>query len=302
MIQSKNVKARLFFTYLKDKTELFLHVKPRGTIGSRSVYRRAPGDAAMGLRIDALLDTVGVLKSELEIWVLLYPPEIRTTTIYAPSDLTDDEIDGYIHETVLSNQPYLINYDWNNYLLKRRDNGQGEDMVTISFIGKRVLPRIKALLHRDASKINFIGDGLQFLTVDENEFPQLRGQTYELILPYDEMYFKTIIRSGIHFESLGLPHGCSSEFGHYKLEAEQAYLKVNHDMSKLDLPLFQPLVPKSLWKETLLTPAAFPCWYIASKSMTQMEQANFAQLFHAEENPLSQREQKMVHPDYHFYT
>ncbi|MCF7823458.1 MAG: hypothetical protein K9N35_04730 [Candidatus Marinimicrobia bacterium] len=298
MIHSKDVKARLFFTYLKDKTELFLYVKPHDTTGSRCVYRRAPGDAAMSYRIHALLENTGVLKSEIEIWVLLYPPEIRTTTIYAPSGLSDKEISVHIHENVLLNQPYSLKYDWKNYLLQRRDNGHDEDMVTITFLGKNVLPRIRSLLGKDTAKINFIGDGLQFLNVNMKIFPQLRGQTYELILPYDEIYYKAIIRSGVHFESLGLPHGCSAEFGHYKLRSEQVYLKMGNQGSKLDLPVFQPLVPVDEWKETYLTPSAFPSWYIALRSMDQETQVNFAERFHQEEKLVRNHTSLSIGPAY----
>jgi len=299
MIQSQKVNARLFITYLKDKTELFLYVKARGTTGSRCVYRRSPGDTAMSYRIESLLEHAHVLKSDLEIWIMLYPPEIRTTTIYAPSDLTDHELTGHIRETVLSNQPYSIQYDWDNYLVRRRDNGHDQDMLTITFIGKKVLPRIRSLLYKDHGKINFIGDGLQFLAVNEQDYPQVRGQTYELILPYDEIYYKTVVRSGIHFESLGLPHGCSAEFGPYRLEAEQIYLKVHRERTKLDLPVFQPLVPRQIWKETFLTPAAFPSWYIALQSLDQQEQANFAEIFHLQQNRPDRRDQVGSH-NYYF--
>lgn len=281
MICSENTKARLFLTYLKDKTELFLYVKPHGTVGSHCIYRRSPGDAAMSLRIQALLDTAGVLRSELEIWILLYPPEIRTTTIYTPSNLSDAEIRQHIRERVLSNLPYFINYDWKRFMLRRRENGHGKDMVTVTFLGKNVLPRIRSLLQKDYPKVNFIGDGLQFLSVDETMIPQVRGKTYELVLPYDEIYYKAVFRSGIHFESVGLPHGCCSEFGSYKLEPEQVYLKFIRETTNLDLPLFQPLVPKAEWKETFLTPSAFPTWYIAHRSMEQGETINFSELFHS---------------------
>ncbi|NQV14359.1 hypothetical protein HQ531_02790, partial [bacterium] len=72
MIHSKDIKARLFFTYLKDKTELFLYVNPRGTTGSEMMFRRAPGDAAMNLRIQTLLDNAEVQRFNTEIWILLY--------------------------------------------------------------------------------------------------------------------------------------------------------------------------------------------------------------------------------------
>ncbi len=299
MIHSKNVKARLFFTYLKDKTELFLYIKPQGTSGSRIIYRRAPGDAAMSLRIEALLENAGILRSDIEIWILLYPPEIHTTTIYIPSELSDLEIASHIRESVLSNQPYAINYDWKNYIMQRRENGHKQEMVTITFLGKNVLPRIRSLLYKDHPKVNFIGDGLQFLNVDNTRTPQVRGETYELFLPYDEIYYKATFRSGIHFESLGLPHGCSSEFGPYKLEPEQVYLKINRNGSKLDLPVFQPLVPKVVWKETLLTPAAFPTWYIALRSMEQHDHVNFAELFHAAKDQEKPAKQKGVTPDHY---
>lgn len=282
MIKSKNTKARLFITYLKDKTELYLYVKPHGTVGSRSIYRRSPGDAAMCLRIQALLDNAGVQRSDLEIWILLYPPEIRTSTLYVPSSLSDDEIIGYVRETAILNLPYFLYYDWKNHLIKRWENGHGKDMVTVTCLGKNVLPRIKSLLYKDYPKINFIGDGLQFLALDESEISGVRGKTYELILPYDETYYKAVFRSGIHFESIGHPKGNSSPLGKGKLRPEQIYIKFAHNTTRIDLPVFQPLVSRSEWKEAFLTPSAFPSWYIARKSMKNRETVNFAALFHSE--------------------
>lgn len=284
MIHSKNIQARLYFTYLKDKTELFLYVKPHDTSGSEMVYRRSPGDAAMNLRIQALLDNIGILRSNLEIWILLYPPEIYTTTIYAPSNLSSIEIGQHIRENILGKLAYPINYDLENYHLKKRDNGSGQNMLTITLLGKNVLSRIRSLLYKNISKVTFIGDGLQFLNVDELDFPQTRGQNYEVILPYDEIYFRAGFRSGIHVESCGLPHASSPYFGCYKLDSQQVYLKCSYNGSGVDLPLIHPLVPEMEWRDALLTPAAFPTWFIARNSLKQKPHMSFTKLLQSDQN------------------
>ena len=295
MIVSPNIKARLYFTYLKDKTELFLYVKPHDTTGSAMIYRRSPGDAAMNLRIQALLDNIGVLRSNLEIWILLYPPEINTTTLYAPSGLSGLKLSQHIRENVLVKLAYPINYDLENYILKKRDNGSGEDMLTITLLGKNVLSRIRSLLYKNISKVTFVGDGLQFLNMDEMDFPQTRGQNYEVILPYDEIYFRAGFRSGIHVESCGLPHACSPYFGRYKLDSQQVYLKCSYCGTAEDLPQIHPVVPKSEWNDALLTPAAFPTWFIARNSMKQKPKHSFTKLLQAD-----QSNTQRIYPTHHY--
>ncbi|NQV15530.1 hypothetical protein HQ531_08745 [bacterium] len=233
----------------------------------------------MNLRIQTLLDNAEVQRFNTEIWILLYPPEIHTSSIYVPSHATRKEINGQIRDEVFPKLPYSLNYDWNNFSLQRRDNGYGQDMVTITVLGKEVLPRIKALLYKNSARVNFVGDGLQFLNVDETQFPQVRGQTYEVILPYDEVYYRADFRSGVHIESCGLPHAGTSDFGQYKLKSQQVYLKFDYNGTIIDLPLFQPIVPKVEWMEALLTPAAFPTWYVARNSMRKNGSVNFVHQF-----------------------
>ena len=280
MIDRPQAKARLFFTYLKDKTELFLYVKPHSTTGSAMVYRRAPGDAAMNLRIQSLLDSTGVLRSNTEIWILLYPPEIFTTTIYVQSSATEFEIAEQVRADLLPKLPYSINYDWESYLMKRLDNGSGEDMVTVTILGKDVLPRIKSLLFKNYTKVTFIGDGLQFLNVNTQYFPQSRSHSYKVILPYDELYYVAAFRSGNHVESRVLTHACSEYFGDYLILPQQVYLDLRDQKSNNDLPQIQPIVRKRDWIEALLIPAAFPNWYIAKSSLKHKISINFADHFH----------------------
>jgi hypothetical protein len=280
MITSEHKKARLFISYFKDKTELFLYKKATGTNGSHCIYRRSPGDAAMHLRINSLLEISGLLRSEIEIWIMLYPPEIHTTTFYVSSNVPDSKISNSIHEQILSSNPYFIHYDWKNFILERRENGHGKDMVTVTFVGRQVLPRIRSLLYKDMGKVNFIGDGLQFLSVDERQIPDIRGLSYEIVLPYGESYYRAMFRSGIHFESIcHVKHNWSpAAFG--KMDPEQVYLKYELRDTRMDVPMILPLVLKSEWKEALLTPAAFPLWFIAGKTMYAKPNANFADVFH----------------------
>ena len=278
MMRSERAKARLFMTYLKDKIELYLYKKPNGTQGSSSIYRRSPGDAAMHVRIETLLDICGVLRSEVEIWVILYPPEIHTTTFYVATEITDDHVVELVHEQILFNNPYFIHYDRNNFLMQRRENGHGKDMVTVAFVGKKVLPRIRSLLYRDYGKVNFLGDGLQFLAVDEEEVPDIRGSTYEIVLPYGETFYKAVFRSGVHFESVCHPKHNAYHLGAGKLNPEQVYLSYELKSPKLDLPMLLPLVHRGEWKEAYLTPAAFPLWYIAQRTMHMDTRLNFAEL------------------------
>lgn len=280
MIRTANTKARLFITYLKDKTELFLYVKPRGTKGSRCVYRRSPGDAAMHLRIDSLLEICKVLPSEIEIWIILYPPEIHTTTFYVPVGTSTVKIKRRIQEQILPDNPYFIHYDWENFLIKRRENGHGKEMVTVSFLGGNVLPRIRALLYKDFGKINFLGDGLQFLAIDETLIPDVRGRTYEILLPYGEAYYKAVFRSGVHFESICHPKINGAFGGRRKMNPEQVYLRYELMNRKRETIMLLPLVDRAEWKEAYLTPSAFPLWYIANNSMRIHEPMNFAGLFH----------------------
>lgn len=258
---------------------MFLYVKPRGTSGSEMSFRRTPGDAALHVRIQTILENAGVQRSNTEIWILLYPPEIHTSSFYVPSGSTLQDIKAQIHDDIFPRLPYSFNYDWDNTLIQRRENGYNCDMVTVTVLGKNVLERIKSLLSKNSGKVTFIGDGLQFLNVDENQFPQVRGQTYEVILPYDEMYYRADFRSGIHVESCGLPHGGSLDFGNYKLKAQQVYLKFSYNGTIIDLPLFQPIVPKVEWMDALLTPAAFPTWYVARNSMQKRDLVNLVHQF-----------------------
>ncbi len=291
MIQTTNFKARLFFTYLKDKTELLLYVKPKSTSGSEMIYRRSPGDAAMNRRIQAVLDNAGVNRFDTEIWIMLYPPEIHTTTMYIPSHANPQEVKELIHEQVFTNMPYPINYDWENYSIKVRDNGNDENMVTVTILGKDVLPRIRELLHENYSRVTFIGDGLQFLNVDDSLLGPARNTTYEMILPYDEMFYLAAFRSGIHVESSVLTHAGSSRFGDYLLKRDQVYLDFRRQEGLMDQPEIQPVVSLKEWKELQLTPSAFPCWFVSKNSLNQQIQANFAKtaLFH---DRMSQKENR----------
>ena len=275
MIHSQKTKARLFFTYLKDKTELFLYVKTHGTSGSEMTYRRAPGDAAMNLRIQAILDHAKVRISDTEIWILLYPPEIYTTTMYIPSHVSRSEVIALIHEQIFSTLSYPINYDWVNYHITVHENGYNENMVTVTILGKDVLPRIQELLDDNYDRVRFIGDGLQFLNIESTFFQQLRGQTYKMILPYDEMYYTAAFRSGIHVESSVLTHACSSSFGDYELNQQQVYLDIRQKKNLIHQPGIQPVVPSSEWKSAHLTSAAFPTWFIARNSLHKGEKVNF---------------------------
>ncbi len=278
MIQTQKSKARLFFTYLKDKTELFLYVKPHGTSGSEMTYRRAPGDAAMNLRIQAILDHARVNISETEIWILLYPPEIHTTTLYIPSHASRSEVRALIQEQIVPNLSYSINYDWENYKLTVHENGHGENMVTVTILGRDVLPRIQELLHENFGRVNFIGDGLQFLNIEDTFCQLLLGQTYEMILPYDEVYYTAAFRSGLHVESAVLTHACSSSFGDYELSQQQVYLDIRQKKKLLHQPKIQPVVRYAEWKHARLASAAFPTWFIARNSMHQREKVNFVNL------------------------
>ena len=282
MLHSKHINARLFFTYLKDKTELFLYIKPRSTYGSAMIYRRSPGDAAMNHRIQTLLDNAQVSPSRTDIWVMLFPPEIHTTTIYTPAHLTAKELRHEIEEQILAKLQYSYNYDWKNYIIQKRDNGYGQDMVTVTILGKHVLARIRSLLFKNYTRVSFIGDGMQFLSIDVSKFPHARGQIYEVILPYDEIYYKAVFRSGIHLKSKVLTHACSDYFGHYHLLKQQAYLDLSRSGLQGDLPQIQPIVPKAEWLDALLTPAAFPSWFVATNSLRQADISNFAETFQAQ--------------------
>lgn len=276
MLRSEKTKARLFITYLKDKVELFLYVKPRNTVGAQYVYRRSPGDAALRLRFAAMLENARVLPSEMEIWVLLYPPEIRTSTFYASSERTNSDIRELIQERLIVNLPYFMNYDLDRVAFRRYRNGDGKDMVTVTLLGKSILYRIKDLLYKDFTKVTFIGDGLQFLALDYNSKPYLRGKTYECILPYDETCYKAIFRAGIHFESIAHPKLSTVVGGPTCFKPEQVYLKLNYLETSLDLPLIQPLISQQEWQRANLTAAAFPLWYIASQTMEFDKPVNFA--------------------------
>ncbi len=275
MNYASDYKARLFFTYLKDKTELFLYVKPIGTSGSEMVYRRTPGDAAMNLRIRAIFENVGIPALSTEIWILLYPPEIHTTTLYIPAHASRREVRALIREQLLVSLPYSVNYDWDNYSLRVHDNGNEENMVTVTILGKHVLPRIQELLKDNFNNVTFFGDGLQFLNVGETFCPYMKHQTYKVILPYDEIYFHAGFRSGIHVDSSVLTHACSSSFGAYKLRNQQVYIDFRHEKRVDFQPQMQPIVPTAMWKDALLTPSAFPTWFIAHNSMHEQDLINF---------------------------
>ena len=297
MIQSQKSRARLFLTYLKDKTELFLYVKPHGTSPSEMTYRRAPGDAAMNERIKAILDHAGVHNSETEIWILLYPPEIYTTTLYIPSHALRSEVKALIHEQLFSTLSYPSNYNWDNYSLTSHENGNDENMVTVTILGRDVLPRIQELLTDNFNRVTFIGDGLQFLNIESTFFRLLRGQTYEMILPYDEIYYTAAFRSGIHVESSVLTHGCSSSFGDYRLSHQQVYLDMRQKKNVIHQPKIQPVVPRSEWQSARLTSAAFPTWFIARNSMYLREIVNFAK-----QNPDTENRSKRKHQAKKFET
>lgn len=292
MANSKQSSARLFFTYLKDKTELFLYMKPHGTSGSQLTYRRAPGDSAMNLRIHSILDHAKVQKSETEIWILLYPPEIHTTTMYLPTHASGSEVKALIREQIFMNLPYSINYDWENYALTLHENGNNENMVTVTILGKDVLPRIRELLTDYFDMVKFVGDGLQFLNIERSFFKQLRGRNYEMILPYDEMYFVGAFRSGLHVESSVLTHACSSSFGEYKLKPQQVYLDVRQQKNLIHQPKIQPVVRGRDWQNAGLTQAAFPTWFIALNSMQQTGMVNFVR--HSSGSRLKDQDKKKI--------
>ena len=221
----------------------------------------------MNYRIQSLLDQSGVLRSQMEIWVMLYPPEILTSTLYAPRNATKYDLRELIREQVFVNLPYSVNYDWENYLIRITDNGDGTDMVTVSILGKSVIPRVRSLLHKGFSKVTFLGDGLQFLAVNEKHFPHTRGRSYQVILPYDELFYLAGFRSGFHISSCALTHANSISFGPYRLEHQQAYLDCHQNGSPIEWPRIQPLVSLSDWRDEFLTPAAFPAWFIARQAL-----------------------------------
>lgn len=275
MIHTQKSKARLYLTYLKDKTELLLYVKPHGTSGSEISYRRAPGDEAMNKRINSILDHSNISNSEIEIWILLYPPEIYTTTMYIPAHASPSEMRALIHEQIFSILSYPVRYDWENYTLTIHENREGENMVTVTILGKDVLPRIRDLLNENYDSVRFIGDGLQFLNIGSTFFEHLWGQTYNMILPYDEVYFQAAFRSGLHVESSVLTHAASSSFGDYKLGHQQVYLDIRQKKNMPHQPQIQPVVSVQEWRKARLTPAAFPSWFIACNSLKQNDLTNF---------------------------
>jgi len=268
-------KARLYFTYLKDKTELLLYVRPHGTSGSEISYRRAPGDEAINKRIKSILDHSKISIADTEIWILLYPPEIYTTTMYVPAHANASELKALIHEQIFSTLYYPVRYDWENYRLTIHENREGENMVTVTILGKDVLPRIHTLLSENYGRVRFIGDGLQFLNVGSTFFEHLWGKTYNMILPYDEVYFQAAFRSGVHVESSVLTHAASSTFGEYKLAHQQVYLDFREKKNILHQPQIQPVVSIDTWREACLTSSAFPSWFIACNSLKQSNLKNF---------------------------
>lgn len=282
------IRARLMVTYLKDKTELLLYVFPKNTRGSATVYRRTPGDAAIDLRIETLLENVQIKRSNIEIWVMLYPPEIITATLYTSSYASRHEIDQQIREELMPKLSYAHKYDWNNYIIQRRDNGYGQLMVTVSLLGKDVLNRIRSLLYRNYSKVTFVGDGLQFINVNLQQFPQVRGQIYEVILPYDELQYRAVFRSGIHMSSKALVQGACNEIGPYKLKPQQVYLDLRRSGIQYDLPQIQPIVAWDVWANAVLPPSAFPAWYITQNSLSTQEYVNFAKQLQADDIRTSQ--------------
>lgn len=275
MIRTQKSKARLFFTYLKDKTELLLSVRAHGTSGSKVTHRRAPGDAAMNKRIKAILDYARIDLTETDIWILLYPPEIYTTTLYIPSHATSSEVRTLIHEQIFSSLSYPIHYDWENYHLTVHENGRKENMVTVTLLGKDVLPRIQELLGDSFKGVKFMGDALQFLNIESIFYRQLRGQNYEMILPYDEVYYTAAFRSGFHVESAALTHACSSSFGDYALSPQQVYLDIRQKENLAPQPKIQPVCSTREWAKAGLTPAGFPSWFIARNSIHQRMLVNF---------------------------
>jgi len=266
--------ARLYFTYLKEKTELLLYVGPQGTRGSEMAYRRAPGDTALNERIRSMMDRSRVTSQETEIWILLYPPEVNTTTLYVPSHATKQDLRSLIHEHIFSNMTYSNSYDWENYHLVVHDNGHGDNMVTVTLIGSHVFPRLKEILGHSFSRVVFIGDGLQFLNIQQLYPKHLEGKAYEMILPYDEVYYVASFRSGLHVESTLLTHACSSSFGDYTLNQEQVYLDIRHRKNIAPQPMIQPVVSKVIWAQAKLTPPAFPNWFIARNSFHQRHVIN----------------------------
>lgn len=238
-------------------------------------YRRAPGDAAMNLRIQSILDHAGVAMIETDIWILLYPPEIYTTTMYMPSHASKKEVRALIHEQLFSNLSYPVHYDWENYALSIHDNGHGENMVTVTIMGKDVLPRIQELLCDNYERVNFLGDGLQFLNIEHTLFKGLRGQSYEMILPSDELYYIAAFRSGLHVESSVLTHARSSSFGDYTLYPQQVYMDIRQQKNRIHQPKIQPVASTREWEKARLTSAAFPAWFIARNSMYQSDRVNF---------------------------
>ena len=153
-------------------------------------------------------------------------------------------------------------------------------MITVAFVGRHVLPRIRSLLHKDIGKVNFIGDALQFLSVDERQIPGIRGATYEIVLPYGETYYQSVFRSGIHVESVCYTRKTPSPFGSGRLNPEQVYLRYQLEDTRWDVPMLLPLVHSAKWKEAYLTPAAFPLWYIAGNTMEINPNLNFAKVLH----------------------
>jgi hypothetical protein len=172
-------------------------------------------------------------------------------------------------------------------------------MVTVTILGKDVLPRIQELLTDNFDRVKFIGDGLQFLNIEATFFQQLRGQTYEMILPYDEMFYTAAFRSGLHVESSVLTHACSSSFGEYKLSQQQVYLDIRQEKNLLHQPKIQPVVPCSEWMSARLTSAAFPTWFIARNCMHQHERVNFIkQDCESEERSEKKRSSTKLEPIY----
>ena len=272
-----DIQGRMYVTFRKEKVEFFIHKRPVGTHGPKIAYRRCPADEAISSRISSMLKHMGLVAGNTDIWVLLYPPEVLTTTMYLPAHAGHAQIREKVKDEVLTSIPYFVNYDWQKYLLSVRAISESENMVTVTILGKAVLPRLKELLKEFFGRLSFLGDGLQFLKVDDERLPGGGSANYEVILPYDESHFVAAFHAGVHVESQILTHGMSTHFGAYQLKCGQVYLDLRRSDATHDGPEIQPLADSEIWGDCFLTPSAFPSWYVTENTSMILEPVNFIQ-------------------------
>lgn len=268
--------ADLFMTYLKDQCECLLRID-RGTEGVRWIYRRMPPDAAGPMRMLSLLSRGGILPHEVNIQIYLLPPEVLTLSLYLPQDLDPPSLRQMVCSEVLPGLQYPNAYDLQNFPLSYYPNGHGDVMVVVSLLGRAILPGLSRVLGSLCSQVRFVGDGLQFLRIEQQESETIIEKPYQVVLKRGDRFFIAGFRLGQHVASCSLRHPSRQLFSGWHYLGQTGYLEMEYGSDLRDVPMIQAIHPPDEFKRLGLSMNAYPLWKMANGGLSGMARLNHSE-------------------------